>query len=131
MVVQMYRITPDNPKYLTYENQFKQGWTHKGKSAKITRIYLAKNDDIDRAYRGKRFNNYRGNKRYKIYFHGTQRACNIGRWGNSLRYCKKPECGLCGILWHSFDTKLCRSARMFGAGIYTTPSSSSACTVPG
>ncbi|KAI8946347.1 hypothetical protein F4801DRAFT_583502 [Xylaria longipes] len=126
MVVQMYRIYPTDPKYKTYETQFNQGWTHTDKSAKIKRIYLANDNDINRAYRGKRFNRYRGNKRYETFFHGTQRACNIGRWGNSLRYCKKPYCSLCGIMWHSFDVKYTGPLCMFGTGIYTTPSSSKA-----
>ncbi|RWA05028.1 hypothetical protein EKO27_g10075 [Xylaria grammica] len=126
MVVQMYRVYPDNPKYQEYETKFNKGWTHAGKTARIKRIYLAKDKDVNKAYRGKRFNQYRGNKRYQTYFHGTQRACNIGRWGTSLRYCKKPDCSLCGIMWRSFDVKYTGPGCMFGAGIYTTPSSSKA-----
>ncbi|KAI1162727.1 hypothetical protein F5B18DRAFT_622667 [Nemania serpens] len=126
MVVQMYRLGNNDPRYQTYESQFDNAWTHPGKSAKIKQIYLAEDNGINRAYRGQRFNMYRGNTTYKEYFHGTQRACNIGRWGSSLRYCKKPECRLCGILWHSFDVKFSGQGCMFGAGIYTTPSSSKA-----
>ncbi|KAI1112562.1 hypothetical protein F5Y14DRAFT_442541 [Nemania sp. NC0429] len=118
----MYRLQHSDRRYKTYEGQFKQAWTHPGKSANIKEIYLAEESGINRAYRGKRFQ--RNNSSYKVYFHGTQRACNIGRWGSALRYCKKPECRLCGILWHSFDVKF--SGCMFGAGIYTTPSSSKA-----
>ncbi|KAI0440355.1 hypothetical protein F4803DRAFT_527774 [Xylaria telfairii] len=126
MVVQMYRVYDSDPKYKKYETQFNSGWTHQGKSAKIQRIYLANDYDINRAYRGKRFNKYRGNARYKTYFHGTQRACRIGRRGNRLEFCKKPECRLCGVLWHSFDVQYTGSTCMFGKGIYTTPSSSKA-----
>ncbi|KAI1313247.1 hypothetical protein F5Y03DRAFT_338523 [Xylaria venustula] len=126
MVVQMYRVYPGDPWYDHFEKQFTQGWTHTGKSSKITRIYLANEYGIKRSYRGKRFDQYRGQEGYQILFHGTQRACNSGRWGSSLRYCKKSECNLCGILWRSFDVKKTAPGSMFGAGIYTTPSSSKA-----
>ncbi|KAI1192359.1 hypothetical protein F5X97DRAFT_337617 [Nemania serpens] len=124
MVVQMYRLQQTDPRYQSYESQFNNSWNHPGKSAKVKQIFLAEESGIDRAYRGKRFNTYRNNGNFEVYFHGTQRACNIGRWGTSLRYCKKPECRLCSILWHSFDVKF--SGCMFGAGIYTTPCSSKA-----
>ncbi|KAI1326717.1 hypothetical protein F5Y16DRAFT_373816 [Xylariaceae sp. FL0255] len=126
MVLQMYRASRGDSDYKRYETKFNQSWEHTGKSANIKDIYLAKPHEIKRSYRGRRFNDYRGNKSYRVFFHGTRRACNAWRSSSRLRYCHNRECNLCGILWHSFKVHCAQPSSMFGSGIYSTPCSSKA-----
>ncbi|EPQ53568.1 ADP-ribosylation [Gloeophyllum trabeum ATCC 11539] len=69
-----------------------------------------------------------GNERRR--FHGTKRACNLGDKGSTM-LCSLPECSLCGIIKTSFKLSLAgtahpwrRKAGRFGAGIYTSATSS-------
>jgi len=61
-----------------------------------------------------------------LLWHGTRRACNLGDPGNTT-LCTNPGCGLCSIIYGSFDiSKLMTNTEWarFGAGIYTSSVSS-------
>ncbi|KAF4464473.1 hypothetical protein FALBO_8686 [Fusarium albosuccineum] len=59
-----------------------------------------------------------------IRFHGTRRSCRFGESEQVEDLCAHEDCGLCGILRHSFKLPQTGSGNMFG--IYTTIASSKA-----
>ncbi|KAH7174203.1 uncharacterized protein B0J16DRAFT_180513 [Fusarium flagelliforme] len=126
MPVPMTRLDKNDPKYKDHESKFYQSWRHPGKSAKIKSIFFVRNFDMGRSYRGKRFNTYLNGGSYRRMYHGTQRACRIGSKGNTLTLCDNDSCFLCGVLRHSFKLNKAYNKGMFGAGIYSTPTSSKA-----
>lgn len=63
----------------------------------------------------------RGNENRR--WHGTTRTCNIGDKGVTT-FCSDSSCSLCGIMRASYDRSFSVSAGMFGAGIYTSATSS-------
>ncbi|EEU45273.1 uncharacterized protein NECHADRAFT_80791 [Fusarium vanettenii 77-13-4] len=84
--------------------------------------------DLEESNQGRRFNEYcrRGGARFKRRYHGTRRACLIGETGQVLEPCDNSECGVCGILKHSFKIPRGRGGSMFGNGVYSTTISSKA-----
>ena len=72
----------------------------------------------------------RGNENRR--WHGTRRKCNIGDKGIT-RLCADSRCSLCCIIKTSFDIKFVRGATgwgRFGAGIYTSSTSSKFVSIP-
>ena len=65
-------------------------------------------------------------------WHGTRRKCNIGDRGVTT-LCTNPRCSLCSVIESSFDVGFYRGATgwgRFGAGIYTSSTSSKFVSVP-
>ncbi|KAH9932379.1 ADP-ribosylation [Fomitopsis serialis] len=113
-------------------SRFASQWRHptaKPKVVKIWKIHCF-------PYINNRFTEYqraiasknsavRGNTR--LLWHGTIRTCRIGDSGNNV--CTRSDCSLCGILKASFSVaKVGQHHKFsrFGAGIYTTATSSKA-----
>jgi hypothetical protein len=126
MVVEMKRLNRKSPEYKKYESWFKKKWEHPNSEADVKQVYMATMQGIANSFRGKCFNKYKGKRDYKMVYHGTQRACNVGEKGDTLWLCKNKECFLCQILWHSFKVEKSSGGGMFGRGIYSTPVSSKA-----
>jgi len=75
-------------------------------------------------------NKPRGNENRR--WHGTRRKCNIGDKGITT-FCTDTKCSLCCIIKTSFDLKFFKGATgwgRFGAGIYTSSTSSKFVFVP-
>ena len=72
----------------------------------------------------------RGNENRR--WHGTRRKCNIGDKGVT-GFCTDSKCSLCCIIKTSFDLKFFKGATgwgRFGAGIYTSSTSSKFVSLP-
>ena len=72
----------------------------------------------------------RGNENRR--WHGTRRRCNIGDKGVTT-FCAHSRCALCSIIKTSFDLSFFKAATgwgKFGAGIYTSSTSSKSVSVP-
>ena len=75
-------------------------------------------------------NKPRGNENRR--WHGTRRKCNIGDKGITS-FCTDTNCSLCCIIKSSFDLSFFKGATgwgRFGAGIYTSSTSSKFVSVP-
>ncbi|KAF5017671.1 hypothetical protein F66182_10386 [Fusarium sp. NRRL 66182] len=108
------------------KSKFYKSWRHPEKTAKIKSIYLANSYDIGQTHRGRRFYTYLAGGTYKRMYHGATRACQIGQSGHELTLCNETACQICGILRESFKLRYANDEGMFGAGIYSTPTSSKA-----
>ncbi|KAH6893537.1 hypothetical protein B0T10DRAFT_604727 [Thelonectria olida] len=88
---------------------------------KLYSVHGAEFNDMARQFEEKY--KRRSGARSSFLFHGTQRACNGGSRGGSFRACHDSDCYTCQVLRHGFQIG---TGGMFGAGIYSTPTSSKA-----
>jgi len=123
-----------NQLYLEVEQQFIQQWKHRTRVPTVINIW--------KIYPGQtvldRFSSYQrgveqnrgipdGNTRRR--FHGTVRECCLGDTPSSNVFCRLATCNLCKIIQNSFQVaKVGQSTSFarFGAGIYTSATSSKA-----
>ncbi|KAJ4185717.1 hypothetical protein NW755_008167 [Fusarium falciforme] len=128
MAPELSRLGESSHLYRDLCEAFYNSWRHPDKRATVRSIYHVTESEFDQSYRGRRFLEYciRGGGRFKRRYHGTRRACLVGERGHVLELCDNGECGVCGILKHSFRIpRECRGS-MFGNGVYSTTVSSKA-----
>ncbi|KAF5003818.1 hypothetical protein FDECE_9655 [Fusarium decemcellulare] len=104
MTAPFLEISKSNHSYGFFQKLFYDNWTEPTKSAQVKSIFGVAKADLDASYRGRRFNDYvQSSRSYtKIRFHGTRRSCRFGESEQMEDLCSHDDCGLCGILRHSF-----------------------------
>ncbi|KNZ77577.1 hypothetical protein J132_05111, partial [Termitomyces sp. J132] len=119
------------------EGQFNRSWRHDDKPRPIVRrIYkVILSQSSEAAYsqyrssieaRGKFLASGMSAGNENRRWHGTRRECTVGDDGNTT-LCNSSTCPLCSIIQTSYDVGKCKagsSFERFGAGIYTSSTSS-------
>ncbi|KAI9465774.1 hypothetical protein BJY52DRAFT_1143683 [Lactarius psammicola] len=127
-------IPKTNKSYLSVEKQFTEQWKHPTPVPaviKIWRIYGERSVQ-DRFFRyqlevERRTGIPNANTRRR--FHGTIRACRLGDTSTDGALCRLSNCNMCSIIRSSFQLALVGKRTnfgRFGAGIYTSATSSKA-----
>ncbi|EKM52581.1 uncharacterized protein PHACADRAFT_211824 [Phanerochaete carnosa HHB-10118-sp] len=125
-------VPPSHEAFESVANQFTTKWLHTltpPKVYKVYKIYSSKDhmDEFGRYKLGveRRTGLEGGNSNRR--FHGTVRACHIG--DHYTGFCSDEDCSLCRILESSFEVARFGQRTnfgRFGAGIYTSATSSKA-----
>ncbi|KAH9830115.1 uncharacterized protein C8Q71DRAFT_862706 [Rhodofomes roseus] len=127
-------VTHNMTSFRDVAKQFRDQWKHptpKPTVVKIWKIYCDK-DHTDQFSRYKlaieRKTNYTGGNS-KRRWHGTIRTCTVGDSDGQMNLCSNVNCSLCSIIRTSFH--LAKAGQRtnfgrFGAGIYTSATSSKA-----
>ncbi|KAI0090989.1 hypothetical protein BDY19DRAFT_886832 [Irpex rosettiformis] len=135
----LLEMSEDHETFKSVEAQFKTSWRHAGRPCPPVRyIYKIVSDkaSLDK------YNTYRDTVEARGQFkangrspgnenrrwHGTKRECQLGDKGHT-NFCSSSACSLCCIMKTSFDVHLWGKKTgwgRFGAGIYTSSTSSKA-----
>ena len=93
MASNMVKMWRSDEIYQDIETIFNNRWFHDDKEGSIQSIYFNRRYSylFDQVPKG-----------WRRYFHGTRRACHVGRSGDYLNLCNKNACSLCSILRNGF-----------------------------
>ncbi|KAG8992866.1 hypothetical protein FRB94_011256 [Tulasnella sp. JGI-2019a] len=143
------RMHEGDPAFGDISGQFYDTWDHEDKAKPtVQRIYkVIQTEELDERYesyrdqveldgRFSRRGMASGNER--MQWHGTRRVCDVGDDPRRIRLCYSTDCGVCGIIRHSFKLNRVgtahrpnerpgtegRAFERFGRGIYTSETSS-------
>lgn len=116
---------------------FTQAWGHNTRIPVVRHIFAI----ITTENSNQQYKNYRDSVEAKRKFvakglspgneqprwHGTKRECNLGNTPSQSSLCFSNECGLCGIIRHSYDISYSGNKwERYGKAIYSTRTSSKA-----
>lgn len=89
----MVRLDSEHSIYQTVETIFDKKWYHGEKEASVRSIYFNRRFSclFDKMPSG-----------WRRLFHGTTRACHVGKSGDYLDLCSRGRCSLCSILRGGF-----------------------------
>ncbi|KAH9969953.1 ADP-ribosylation [Russula compacta] len=133
-VPMILEVPSGNAKYEDVVNQFTEKWKHPTQVPTVVKLWRIYGDRavLDRFSRyqlelERRTGHLSGNTRRR--FHGTIRACRLGDTSSDSALCQLRACNMCRIIQSSFQ--LARAGERtnfgrFGAGIYTSATSSKA-----
>jgi len=127
------KVPEDHERYKSVASQFRKKWLHNKKCPEVREIYKIVStteslekyqqylDQLEARGNFSSRKKSRGNENRR--WHGTTRTCNIGDEGET-EFCSDSSCSLCCIMKNSYDVSFSMSTGMFGAGIYTSATSS-------
>lgn len=125
-------VSEDTESFTDVLAQFKDQWKHPSPAPSIVKIWkIYCNKDLTDKFQSyklavERRTGYPGGN-IKRRWHGTSRACTIGDRERRSKLCRNESCSLCGIIRKSFViNRELRGTAMYGAGIYTSATSSKA-----
>ncbi|KDQ55824.1 hypothetical protein JAAARDRAFT_180676 [Jaapia argillacea MUCL 33604] len=134
----IFSLTKTHEIYQSVVKQFKDSWRHTQRCPTVVTVYaIISHPQIWAKYsayrgavetRGQFLKEGRSRGNEKRRWHGTTRKCNLGDAGN-LQSCGHSACALCSIIRSSYDLGRFKNRTgwgRFGAGIYTTATSSKA-----
>ncbi|KAJ3540655.1 hypothetical protein NMY22_g4207 [Coprinellus aureogranulatus] len=106
--------------YEMVEKKFQKAW-HNGTPPTIKKIFkIIENDAFLQPYAA--YKQLKGKECFR--YHGTRRQCQLGV--STTQLCSATTCPVCNILKTSFSVALARPTGAFGAGVYSSSSSSMA-----
>ncbi|KAI0695392.1 hypothetical protein BC835DRAFT_1414906 [Cytidiella melzeri] len=134
-------VPEEHVTFRSVEAQFKSSWRHVGRACPSVRHiykiiadqssldkYNAYRDDVEARGQFVASGRSAGNENRR--WHGTRRECKLGDKGHTS-FCASNNCSLCCVMRTSFDVSLWgkktgwgRNPSRFGAGIYTSSTSS-------